>query len=39
MKIQVFLEVTWTILPIIILFVIGVPSIALLYASNELVEN
>nr|YP_009370809.1 cytochrome c oxidase subunit 2 [Pharyngomonas kirbyi]ARO47975.1 cytochrome c oxidase subunit 2 [Pharyngomonas kirbyi] len=36
---QVILEVTWTILPIIILFIIGVPSIALLYASNELVET
>ena len=38
-KDQVFLEVVWTILPIVILFIIGIPSIALLYASNELVET
>lgn len=36
---QVFLEVAWTILPMIILFIIGIPSIALLYASNELVDT
>lgn len=38
-KDQVFLEVVWTIIPIVILFIIGIPSIALLYASNELVET
>lgn len=32
---QVFLEVTWTIIPIIILFIIGIPGISLLYASGE----
>ena len=36
---QVFLELSWTILPIVILLVIGIPSIALLYASNELLET
>lgn len=38
-KDQVFLEVAWTILPMIILFIIGIPSIALLYATNELVDT
>lgn len=36
---QMVLEIVWTIIPIIILFIIGIPSIALLYASNELVET
>lgn len=35
---QVFLEIVWTIIPIVILFIIGIPSIALLYATNELIN-
>lgn len=37
-KEQVFLEVIWTVLPILILVLIGIPSLSLLYSLEETVE-
>jgi cytochrome c oxidase subunit II len=35
---QLFLEIVWTVIPVIIIVLLGIPSLALLYASNELLN-